>query len=387
MRSLGWRRWWGGHPALFSAVLFLAVYGTSLMMLRMDPHGEMRDILPANLIFAGLACFPLVFRDRWPIGVLVAVTAATTVHQLWPGGALVTLPAQAAIYAVALRTDRLTGWLAGAASAVWTILVIALEGRWAWEPQLLGVCTGAGLAVALGDAIRNRRAYVAALVERAARAERTRDEVAARRVAEERMRIARELHDVVAHQLTLINAQAAVTLHLNEASGHVADVLAHIKDDSREALTELRAIVGLLGSSEDETGGPRSPVPGMNRLDELVKSFGRAGLAVDISTEGSARALPSAVNVSGFRIIQEALTNVRKHAGVTEASVRLRYAPDALMITVEDRGTGPVSGGEGVGRGLVGMRERAAAVGGEITAGPAGDGGFRVEAELPLGVR
>ncbi|MDX6742807.1 sensor histidine kinase [Actinocorallia sp. A-T 12471] len=387
MRSLGWKRWWDGHPTLVSAVLCLGVFAFSLMLLRMDPHGEIREILPVNVVFAALCTLPLALRDRWPIGVLVAVTAVTSAHQALPGGEFVALPIQVAIYSVALRTDRLRGWLAGAASASWSVLMIAVAGRWDWQPQLLGVFTGAGLAVALGDAIRNRRAYVAALVERAARAERTRDEVAARRVAEERMRIARELHDVVAHQLTLINAQAAVTLHLNEASGHVAEVLAHIKDDSREALTELRAIVGLLGSGEDESDTPRAPIPGIERLDDLAKSFRRAGLAVDISTDGEPRQLPSAVNVSGYRIIQEALTNVRKHSGADEARVRLRYAPDALRITVEDDGPGGAPSGDGVGRGLLSMRERAAAVGGWISAGPGEGEGFKIDAELPLGVR
>ncbi|GAB2835055.1 histidine kinase [Actinocorallia aurea] len=386
MRS-GWRQWWSGHPALVSAALCLAVFGLSLMTLRMDPNGRTRALLPVNLVFAALAVPPLIFRHRWPIGVLAAVTAITSLHQLLPGGELVTLPAQVAIYGVALRTDRLRGWLAGAATAAWLVLLIGVAGRWDWEPQALGVFTGAGLAAALGDAVRNRRAYVAELVERASRAERTRDEVAARRVAEERMRIARELHDVVAHQLTLINAQAAVTLHLNEASGHAAEVLAHIKDDSREALTELRAIVGLLGSGEDEADASRAPVPGLDRLDELVKSFRRAGLAVDISTEGDPRQLPSAVNVSGYRIIQEALTNVRKHSGSTEAKVRVQYAPDALRITVRDDGPEAAPSGDGVGRGLLGMRERIAAVGGRITIGPAVGGGFMVDAELPLGAR
>ncbi|ROO89626.1 signal transduction histidine kinase [Actinocorallia herbida] len=365
----------------------VAICGLSLAMLRIDPHGRPRDLLPVNYVLAVLAALPLALRDRWPIGVLGAVMAVTTLHQLLPGGEMVVLPVQVAIYGVALRTDRLRGWLAGATAATWTILLIAVASHWDWETEFLGVFTGAGLAVALGDAIRNRRAYVAALVERAARAERTRDEVAARRVAEERMRIARELHDVVAHQLTLINAQAAVTLHLNEASGHAAEVLAHIKDDSREALTELRAIVGLLGSGEDESDTPRAPVPGIDRLDDLVKSFRRAGLAVDISTEGEPRQLPSAVNVSGYRIVQEALTNVRKHSRAAEAKVRLRYAPNALRITVEDDGPGDEPPGDGVGRGLLGMRERTAAVGGSITVGPVGGGGFKVDAELPLGVR
>ncbi|MCD0452711.1 histidine kinase [Actinocorallia sp. API 0066] len=382
-----WRRWWRGRPALVGAALCLAVFAISLMLLQVDPHGQQRELVPANYVFAALASLPLFFRDRWPVGVLVAVTAVSTVHQVWPGGELLALPVQVALYGVALRTDRLKGWTAGGCTALWTISFVVLEGSWEWERQLLGICTGVALAVALGDAVRTRRAYVAALEERAARAERTRDEVAARRVAEERMRIARELHDVVAHQLTLINAQAAVTLHLNEASGRVAEVLAHIKDDSREALTELRAIVGLLGDREEEAETPRSPVPGLDRLDEMAKAFERAGMAVDISVDGSPGALPSAVNVSGFRIIQEALTNVRKHAGVAAARVRLSYAPDMLRITVEDDGTGGPGAGEGAGRGLVNMRERAAAVGGALAAGPADGGGFRVEAELPLGVR
>lgn len=153
-----------------------------------------------------------------------------------------------------------------------------------------------------------------------------------------------------------------------------------MKDDSKQALAELRSIVGLLGAPEVL----REPVPGLDRLDDLAASFARAGLTVEVRRQGEARAVPSAVDVSGYRIVQEALTNVSKHAATATARVSLDYAPDTLKIVIADDGAGRGPGG-GSGRGLIGMRERAAAVGGEVTAGHRPGGGFLVEAALPLG--
>jgi signal transduction histidine kinase len=283
------------------------------------------------------------------------------------------------------------------------LVALYSAGRYASNDRRAHLGVGAAIAVVVldnltdpapwGDAVIGAVAMFVAwyvgrrLRLRSERADQLRREQAAearRIVVEERARIARELHDVVAHQLTLINAQAGVALYLHEGGqsepARLAETLSHVKDDSKQALAELRSIVGLLGAPEV----PREPVPGLDRLDDLAASFARAGLTVEVRRQGETRAVPSAVDVSGYRIVQEALTNVSKHAATATARVSLDYAPDTLKIVIADDGAGQGSGG-GSGRGLIGMRERAAAVGGEVTAGHRPGGGFLVEAALPLG--
>lgn len=292
-----------------------------------------------------------------------------------------------ALYTVALCSGRRQAWTVGALVMVAMSLAAAFfQPGPLLGPQRLGAVAWMGLATAVGDSVRNRRAYVRALEERAERAERTREQEAARRVAGERMRIARELHDVVAHELTLINAQAGIGVHVGRDDPvQMAGLLEAIRDGSKGALGELRSIVGLLVQPGDAVA-PREPSPGLGRLEDLVVSFDRAGLRVDVDREGRERPVPSAVDVAAYRIIQEALTNVRKHAGVDTAGLRLRYGHDALHVTVENGGSllRRSRDGDGTGRGVIGMRERAAAVGGSTTTGPRPGGGFAVEAWLPL---
>ncbi|MCW8379743.1 sensor histidine kinase [Streptomyces justiciae] len=299
-----------------------------------------------------------------------------------------------AMYTVARHYDRRPAW-----TATLLVMLSVLTTALVWGqgpvlgPQRMAPLAWIALATTLGDAARIRQAYVAALEERAARAERTREEEAERRVAEERMRIAQELHDVVAHELTLINAQAGVAAHLgrHNTPAMMAEVLTNIRNSSKQALGELRAVVGLLGQPGDSTGPPTEPVPGLERLEDLVDSFARAGLRVQVVQEGVKRSLPVAVDVASYRIVQEALTNVRKHAGVEDARVRLAFGHDTLRIVVENdpasairTAQGCLDGG-GTGRGLISMRERSAAVGGQVSIGPVPSGGFTVDARLPLG--
>ncbi len=302
---------------------------------------------------------------------------------------LLMLPAVVALYTVAVSTDRRTAW--GTAAGSVAVLVgagIALGPETWLQPQNFSVLAWAGTAAAVGDAVRSRRAYIAAVEERAERAERTREEEAGRRVAEDRIRIARELHDVVAHHIALINAQAGVAVHLaGEIPAPVLAALEHIRDASHEALQELKATVGLLRAS-DESGVPLEPAPGVAQLPELLASFARAGLAVSLEQQGEVRPLPPAVDLTAFRIVQESLTNVSKHAGVPTARVQLFFGPEQLAIRVEDDGrTAPMRSSyldQGQGHGLTGMGERAAVVGGTLSAGRDPWGGFRVAADLPL---
>nr|WP_269204665.1 sensor histidine kinase [Motilibacter deserti] len=238
---------------------------------------------------------------------------------------------------------------------------------------------------------------MAAVEERARRAELGRDLEARRRVAEERVRIARELHDLVAHQITLANAQAMVAARVFDSRPEQSRrSLDDLVETTANALDDLRATVGLLR----ETGGPAEPAepaPGLSRLPALLESFRRAGLEVSVHQEGAARPLPPGTDLTAYRIVQEALTNVAKHAGGGSARVRLAWSRDRVTVTVTDDGPGtgtlpplaaakaaPAATDRPPGYGLIGMRERAAAVGGRLTAGRRPEGGFRVSTDLPL---
>jgi len=230
-------------------------------------------------------------------------------------------------------------------------------------------------ALAVSELVRIRR-------EQRAREEAEREAAERRRAGEERLRIARELHDVLAHSISVINVQAGVGLALLDSDPEQArTALTSIKTTSKEALGEVRQLLDTLRAPGD---APRAPAPGLDRLPELAEQAARAGLRVETRTEGTPVALPPGADLAAFRIVQEALTNVVRHSGARLARVRLRYGPGELEIRVDDDGPATGNGPTGGGNGLVGMRERAAALGGTVEAGPRGDGGFRVLARLPL---
>jgi signal transduction histidine kinase len=209
-------------------------------------------------------------------------------------------------------------------------------------------------------------------------------EEARRRTSDERLRIARELHDVVAHNISLINVQAGSALHLMDQQPERARAaLSAIKDASKETLVELRSVLGVLRQVDEEA--PRSPAPGLAHLDDVVARANSAGLPVQVEVEGAANGLPPGVDRAAYRIVQEALTNVTRHAGPARAMVRISYGERDLVVQVDDDGIGaPGNGVVSPGNGILGMRERAAALGGEVQAGPRPDGGFRVRAWLPV---
>ena len=241
------------------------------------------------------------------------------------------------------------------------------------------VALAAWLLVLLGAAefIRIRR-------ERAAEALRVHEEEARARATEERLRIARELHDALGHHLSLISVQAGVALHVNEELPEpVRGSLTAIKQSSGEALTELRSVLEILRQQGERA--PRTPTSSLDRIDDLVTQAAAAGIEVRTETHGDVHALPFGVDVAAFRIVQEALTNVARHAGQASATVRLGYGNDALTVEIDDDGNGiSTATTPGTGKGVLGMRERAAALGGDLEAGPKPGGGFRVRARLPL---
>lgn len=247
------------------------------------------------------------------------------------------------------------------------------------------------LAWVLGDSVRTRRAYYAELEERAARLEREREAQSKVAVAAERARIARELHDVVAHNVSVMIVQADGAAYVLDSSpAQAKQALETISTTGRQALAEMRRLLGVLRSSDGE-GGEYVPQPGVEQLAELVEQCRGSGLPVNFQVNGAPRPLPKGVELTAYRIVQEALTNTRKHGGPSaHAVVRLTYGDSDLDMLIEDNGRGAerelyaCGGADGLGHGLIGMRERIGMVGGTLDAGPRPGGGFRVSAVLPL---
>ncbi|MER5292808.1 MULTISPECIES: sensor histidine kinase [Streptomyces] len=381
------------HPmaldaALAGGVLLCMVAGSFA-----DPHGSdgvtwsLRTPDGLSLVLMALGAAALAFRRRAPHTVL-AFTGALSLVESATGDprAPVAMSAVIALYTVASTTDRPTTWRAGLLTMTVLTGAAMLCGPLPWYAQEnLAILAWTGIGATAGDAVRSRRAFVQAIRERAERAERTREEEARRRVAEERLRIARDLHDVVAHHIALVNVQAGVAAHvMDKRPDQAKEALAHVREASRCALNELRATVGLLRQSGDPEA-PTEPAPGLDRLDELVGTFRNAGLRVEVARTDHGTTLPAAVDLAAYRVIQEALTNVQKHAG-TEAKAEVsvvRVGPH-IEITVLDDGSGDTPPADSGGHGLLGMRERVTALRGTLTTGPRYGGGFRVHAILPV---
>ena len=352
-----------------------------------SPDWRPLDAWAYLLLAAGPAV--LVLRRRWPLGVLAVTLACGLVYaaRTYPEG-----PSQLAVYpalwTVALTLPRRTAWLAATVTAVAVAAAeLFLYGDTMFDGEPLYAAVTVFAAMWWGEAVRARRAYVAELRDRAERAERTRDEEARRRVDEERMRIARELHDVVSHTIGVISVQAGVAAHLlHRRPDKAADSLAAIRQASDEALGELYAMLGVLRQGDGGGRAPLAPAPGLAELDALVAQAAGAGIEVKVAVEGEPRRLPSAVDLACYRVVQESLTNVVRHAGASQAEVTVTLHDDRVVVEVLDDGATPSGNGAvGSGQGIPGMRERARALGGSLEAGPRPGGGFRVQASLPVG--
>ncbi|MFE1880925.1 sensor histidine kinase [Streptomyces diastatochromogenes] len=385
------------HPLALDAAIAAGVLVCMVAGSFVDPRGEngvtwgvhSPDTLSLLLMTLGAAA--LVFRRRAPKTVL-AVAGTLSLIECVTGDprAPVAMSAVVALYTVASTTDRTTTWRVGLLTMTVLTAAAMLGGPLPWYAQEnLGVLAWTGIGATAGDAVRSRRAVVQPPRQPPARAPRTRELAARRRVAEERLRIARDLHDVVAHHIALVNVQAGVAAHvMDKRPDQAKEALAHVREASRSALNELRATVGLLRQSGDPEA-PTEPAPGLSRLDDLAGTFRSAGLPVEVARADHGTALPAAVDLAAYRIVQEALTNVQKHAGTgakAEVSV-VRVGPN-IEVTVLDDGTGAAAEpGGGGGHGLLGMRERVTALRGTLTTGPRYGGGFRVHAILPVKTR
>lgn len=350
------------------------------------PPGASPPPWPMYLL-VGAAGIALVWRRRWPIGVWAFTVVTVSLYSVLGGvyGAALIAPTIALYSAVSLgRTRR-----AVVLGTVSVVVLMAVGGVLGPFPPLGGPVTVVPFemlgAVGLGLAASNRRAYIAEIQDRAERAERSRDEEARRRVDTERLRIARELHDIVAHTMATINVQAAAAAHvLVDPPPEAAEAIAAIRSASKEGLRELRTILNVLRQADDRDTA--QPTPGLGQLDLLVGTVRRAGLATEVRVTGELPVLPPAVDTAAYRIIQESLTNALRHAGPAIATVELEVRDGRVLLRVGDTGIGPQrrSGAAPTGHGLIGMRERAASIGGTLEAGPGPSGGFEVRATLPV---
>lgn len=349
------------------------------------------DVTALSVAATVLASLPVLLRRRAPVLALtLAMLLIFAVLSFAHVYVTVAGPAMICAYTLAAARGRRAALVAAALGLPLVVLILQLYSPHGYFTQ----DTAKNLAfvaipLALGVAAHDRRAYTEALVDRAESAERTREEEALRRVGEERLRIARDVHDVVAHAMVAINVQAGVGAHLLDRDPEQArSTLREIKRVSGASLDDLRSILGLLREEGAEAvDAPVRPTQGLAGIEDLRDGLGSAG--VDLDVDLAIGALPAAIDATGYRIVQEALTNVLRHVGPTTARVRVAHRDDLLLIEVEnDRGRGPAPdghAGSGSGNGLRGMRERAAAVGGSFEAGPRAGGGWRVAASLPVG--
>jgi signal transduction histidine kinase len=373
------RRSWAIDAAIAAAVIAVEV-GVSHQATAWHHHAphQAPGILASVLLAVGGAA--LLARRRYP----VAVLTVTLVSAIWAAA----LAAEVVWFAVIVafltailarrRGAAIGSLIAGYVASVWPPWLIG-QGRHATVTFALGLAAGLMFLLIIAELIRIRS-------QRAAALERSREEELRRRASEERMRMARDLHDVVAHNISVIHVQANTALHLMDRQPERArTALVTINDVSKQALVELRSVLGVLRDVDGPGDAPRAPAPGLARLGDLVETAAAAGLAVRVQEDGQRAPLPADVDLTAYRIIQEALTNSARHSGGTTATVRLGFGDGGLRVEVDDDGTtrGAPARANGSGNGIAGMTERATALGGTLEAGPRPEGGFGVRAWLP----
>ncbi|MFE2299325.1 sensor histidine kinase [Streptomyces sp. NPDC059445] len=386
------RRFALNHPHVMDAVLLTCVLAC-VVSASFFGTWDVREPIPwwPGLILGVIATAALLWRRTRPrtVVVVTGVCAIAAVSVGYLTTMLLLAPVMVALFWLALLDERRTAHLYGLGVVVVMVPIAIVQApRYAsFIIVTLNPALALLLPVAWGSALRLRRAFTDSLRARAEHAEHTREEEALRRVAEERVRIARELHDVVAHHLTLANAQAVTAAHLIRDDPRQAEqLITGLSGTTATALRELKATVGLLRRPED-SDSPLQPAPKLEQLPTMVAALATTGLDVAVTSEGETRPLSPAVDLTAYRIIQEALTNVSKHAGTPTAQVTLTYTDEVLRIEISnERGHPTPTAATSVdsGFGLISMRERALSAGGRFTAGPRPDGGYTATAELPL---
>ncbi|KUN23922.1 histidine kinase [Streptomyces antibioticus] len=386
------------HPTWVDAFWAVFLFGISVVFEVAEQSDEGTDSEAAVIPIVLLLCLVIALRRRMPEKMLLLAVGIGVAQLL---ADVPTTPGDFA-FLVIVYTVAATGarWASRLALATGLSAACVAHLRW-WNHDASALANAAlivfqtvpfALAWVLGDSMRTRRAYFAQLEERASRLEKEREAQAKVAVAAERARIARELHDVVAHNVSVMVVQADGAAYvLDAAPDQAKKALETISSTGRQALAEMRRLLGVLRTGEHQEVGEYVPQPDVEQIDDLVEQCRTSGLPVDFKVEGTPRPLPSGVELTAYRIVQEALTNTRKHGGPNAgASVRLVYFDDGLGLLVEDDGKGAPhelyedGGADGQGHGLIGMRERVGMVGGTLDAGPRPGGGFRISALLPL---
>ncbi len=372
-------------PWLVDATIALGLAALSLLAVA-SGSADAGQSDPLSIAFLLLETLPLIVRRRWPIPVLVVTLAATAIHASLVQGQVVneSLGALVALFTVAERYPRRVAIVAAlVVAATFLAVIVGKAGTQVAIAGTIQTMLSVGIVLALGDWARTRRQYAAAIEENARLQESEREERSRRAVEEERERIARELHDIVTHHVSVIVIQAGAGLTaLDRRPERARTALEAIDRTSREALTDMRRMLGILGDAPGTPGAStgadeaRAPMPRLDGLGELIEAVRAAGLPVELSLDGVRRPLDAGVELSAYRIVQEALTNALKHARGARARVRLAYEPRAIEIEVTDQGGG---GGRDLGeaasggRGLIGMRERVALYGGALRGRPDAD--------------
>jgi signal transduction histidine kinase len=376
--ALGWRL-----PSWlldYGPIVFILIEGLAAIRFHSKVTGISKPIL--LLALAAIAA-ALVVRHRWPLTVLAVILLIAVGVDYGP---LVTIPLLLAVFTVAESADRTTVVVAALITAIALSVSPWAHGDSLSAGGIISRFVAVGLAVAVGLWLRTRADYVTGLQERAERLEREQELMAQTSVAEERLRIARELHDVVAHNVSLMVVQAQALAATGGGDDEQQTALTGMADLGREALSEMHRMLGVL--RVQNAGAPeREPNPGVRDLERLIARTREAGLNASLMIEGQVRELAPGIDLSVYRIVQEALTNVIRHAAARHAVVTLSYSPDAVDVTVLDDGVGPpaaVNGSSG-GHGLVGMRERVTLFGGRLETGRDAEcTGYRVHASLPV---
>ncbi|MGP4094986.1 sensor histidine kinase [Nonomuraea sp. KM90] len=360
--------------SLVTIVVVLA--GTALTHVLRGP-GRLNAL---DVLLPLIACGALLVRRRYPVAALIVVAVSVAAYYPWAGvdGPIIVL------VFLALYTAADQGHLAPAiATGALSLLAMGVGEtggvRHVDDSLFIMIAGWVVAAIAFGGVTRNRRAYLMEARQHALDALHSKEEEARRRAGEERLRIARELHDVLGHNISMINVQAAAALHgLKKRPEEAEAALRTIKETSKETLRELRTTLGVLRQVDEDA--PTAPADSLARVEALVAA---SGLDVRTKLSGPLDALPTEVDLAGARIVREALTNVSRHSGTDRATLTITNASGNIVIRVEDDGPGAAFDG-GSGFGLQGMRERATALGGTLEAGPRPEGGFHVAARLPL---
>ena len=379
------RRWLAAHPRLADAGL-----AALLVLLVLPALGVRNPEIPGDpdgwsLVVFAVGAAALVLRREQPLAVWAFATVAGVAGVVQSDGSTVLAAATCvALYTVGSRLPLRAAVLASTASgAAYTLAAVVAEGSWLDERGVPGLETLAwgAAASAIGVAVRSTRAALSAAEARALQAEQTREEEAERRVTDERLRIARDLHDVVAHHISVVNVQAGVARHLLDADpGQARAALDLVRDASRTVLSEMSTVVGLLRTAGE--GAPTEPAPGLARLGDLVDSIRQAGLDVTWTTSGEVGGLSPINDLTAYRVVQEALTNALRY-GTGTARMVVESRPEGVGIDVHNDMGEPARRGSGEGHRLIGMRERVDAVGGRLVTGPGPGGTFRVSALIP----